>query len=123
MISLQKLRLAAISTLAMLVAMSAARADEISQLQAQTPTRAEQQGVMNDQYVTKGVFPGSFMIPGTTTSLHVGGFINFQVICDPTQNLGPKFSIGNLIPNCPAPREFRLNAQSKSAIRFRSPKV
>ncbi|MDE8344557.1 MAG: porin [Acidocella sp.] len=73
-------------------------------LQAQTPTRAEQLGVTNDQYITKGLLPGSFQIPGTKTSMAIGGFINFQGIYDPTQNFGPKFSIGNLTPNSPGRR-------------------
>lgn len=73
-------------------------------LQAQNPTRAEQLGVTNDEYITKGLLPGSFQIPGTKTSLAIGGFINFQGIYDATQNLGPKFSIGNLSPNSPGRR-------------------
>lgn len=68
-------------------------------LQAQTPTRAEQLGLNNNEYITHGILPGSFMIPGTKTSMAIGGFINFQGIYDPTQNLGPKFSIGNLSPD------------------------
>ena len=62
---------------------------------ALTPTRAE---AMSGQVVTKGTMPGSFLVPGTNTSIHVGGFVNFQGIYDPTENLGPKFSIGNLTP-------------------------
>lgn len=85
-------------------AMNARNAQAAALLNAQTPTRAEQQGLENNQYVTKGLLPGSFLIPGTTTSIRVGGFINFQGIYDATQNLGPKFSIGNLSPNSPGRR-------------------
>ncbi len=67
-------------------------------LQAIPPTRAEKMGVENNQYVTKGVLPGSFRIPGTDTSIYIGGFVNLQAEYNPTQNLGPKFSIGNLAP-------------------------
>ena len=64
---------------------------------ALTPTRAEALSGQAD-YVRKGSMPGSFIVPGSQTSVHVGGFVNFQGIYDPTQNLGPKFSIGNLAP-------------------------
>ncbi|HET9147711.1 MAG TPA: hypothetical protein VFN77_06665, partial [Acetobacteraceae bacterium] len=53
-------------------------------LQAENPTRAEQEGVQNHQYVTGGILPGSFIIPGTNTSIHIGGFINFQAQYSPT---------------------------------------
>ncbi len=68
-------------------------------MQAIPPVRAEAKGIPNDQYVTKGALPGSFKVPGTDTSIRVGGFINFQGIYSPTQNFGPKFAIGNLLPN------------------------
>jgi Porin subfamily len=85
------------------------------ELQRLAPTRAEQQGPNNNLYVTKGVLPGSFMIPGTTTSIRIGGFINFQGIYDPTQNLGPKFSIGNLVPDSASTRATKdtFHFQSK----------
>ncbi len=62
-----------------------------------TPTRAETLSG-ESQYVAKGTMPGSFRVPGSDTSVYVGGFVNFQGIYDPTENLGPKFSIGNLTP-------------------------
>lgn len=84
-------------------------------LQAVPPTRAEEKGVVNTQYVTKGVLPGSFLIPGTDTSIHIGGFVNLQAEYNPTQNLGPKFSIGNLEPNGPGRRatagDFQYNSK------------
>ena len=61
-----------------------------------TPTRSEI--LSGSEYVTKGTIPGSFLVPGTKTSVYLGGFVNFQGIYDPTENLGPKFSIGNLTP-------------------------
>lgn len=73
-------------------------------LQSVNPTRAEQLGVTNNEYITKGLLPGSFQIPGTKTSMAISGFINFQALYDPTQNLGFKFQIGNLSPNSPARR-------------------
>lgn len=85
-------------------------------LQAVSPTRAEQRGVVNDQYVTKGVLPGSFLIPGTDTSIHVGGFVNLQAEYNATQNLGPKFSIGNLLPNSPARRATQGDFQYNSKV-------
>ena len=85
-------------------------------LQAVSPTRAEQRGVVNDQYVTKGVLPGSFMIPGTDTSIHVGGFVNLQAEYNATQNFGPKFSIGNLLPNSPARRATQGDFQYNSKV-------
>ncbi len=63
---------------------------------AMTPTRAEI--LSGSQYVSKGTMPGSFIVPGTKTSVYLGGFVNFQAIYDPTENLGPKFSIGNMTP-------------------------
>jgi hypothetical protein len=85
-------------------------------LQAQTPTRAEQQGLENDQYVKGGVLPGSFLIPGTDTSVHIGGFINFQAAYSPTQNLGPKFAIGNLLPPGAARRATSGDFQFQSKV-------
>jgi hypothetical protein len=85
-------------------------------LQAETPTRAEQEGVQNHQYVTGGILPGSFIIPGTDTSIHIGGFINFQAQYSPTQNFGPKFSIGNLLPNSPARRQTAGDFQFQSKV-------
>ncbi|WP_018912250.1 DcaP family trimeric outer membrane transporter [Thiomonas sp. FB-6] len=64
---------------------------------ALTPTRAEAMSGQA-QYLRKGAMPGSFIVPGSQTSVHVGGFVNFQGIYDPTENLGPKFAIGNLTP-------------------------
>ena len=48
-----------------------------------TPTRAEKQ-MLDAEYVRRGTIPGSFIVPGTNTSLSVGGFVNFQGIYDPT---------------------------------------
>ncbi|OYV34256.1 MAG: hypothetical protein B7Z81_10315 [Acidocella sp. 20-61-6] len=85
-------------------------------LQAETPTRAEQEGVQNHEYLTKGILPGSFIIPGTNTSIHLGGFINFQAEYSPTQNLGPKFSIGNLLPPSAARRVTAGDFQFQSKV-------
>ncbi len=85
-------------------------------MQAVSPTRAEKQGVVNNQYVTKGVLPGSFLIPGTNTSIYIGGFVNFQAEYSPTQNLGPKFSIGNLEPNSPDRRATAGDFQFQSKV-------
>lgn len=74
------------------------------------PTKAEQMSI-SDQYIRRGAMPGSFIVPGTDTSLSIGGFINFQGIYDPTENLGPKFAIGNLDP-------AGSNARAQSARTF-----
>lgn len=84
--------------------------------QKEPPTRAQQEGLRNNQYVTKGALPGSFVIPGTDTSIHVGGFINFQAEYSPTQNFGPKFSIGNLLPPSPARRATGGDFQFQSKV-------
>ncbi|OYV38904.1 MAG: hypothetical protein B7Z81_03995 [Acidocella sp. 20-61-6] len=84
-------------------------------LQAVSPTRSEKQGIVNNQFVTKGVLPGSFLVPGTNTSVYIGGFVNLQGEYNPTQNFGPKFSIGNLQPNGPSRRatagDFQFNSK------------
>ncbi|HEX7750289.1 MAG TPA: porin [Bordetella sp.] len=77
-----------------------------------TPTRAEKQ-MLDAEYVRRGTIPGSFIVPGTNTSLSVGGFVNFQGIYDPTENLGPKFSIGNLDPTGSSARK-----QSQGSFHF-----
>lgn len=84
--------------------------------QKESPTRAQQEGLPNNQYVTMGALPGSFVIPGTNTSIHIGGFINFQAEYSPTQNLGPKFSIGNLLPPSPARRATAGDFQFQSKV-------
>ncbi|MGN6666918.1 MAG: hypothetical protein ACTHKH_08125, partial [Trinickia sp.] len=48
-----------------------------------TPMKAEQLST-SAEYVQRGAMPHSFMVPGTNTSLSIGGFINFQGIYDPT---------------------------------------
>ncbi len=85
-------------------------------LQAENPTRSEQEGLQNRQYVTGGILPGSFLIPGTNTSVYIGGFINFQAQYSPTQNFGPKFSIGNLLPNSPTRRATAGDFQFQSKV-------
>jgi hypothetical protein len=84
--------------------------------QKESPTRAQQEGLPNNQYVTMGALPGSFVIPGTNTSIHIGGFINFQAEYSPTQNFGPKFSIGNLLPPRPARRATAGDFQFQSKV-------
>lgn len=90
------------------------------------PTRAEQTGMENNQYVTAGALPGSFLIPGTDTSIYVGGFVNLQAEYNPTQNLGPKFSIGNLAPPSPGRRatagDFQFNSKvSRLVVKSSTP--
>ncbi len=75
-----------------------------------TPMKAEQLSA-SAEYVRRGTMPHSFIVPGTSTSLSIGGFINFQGIYDPTENLGPKFQIGNLDPT-------GSNARAQSARTF-----
>lgn len=99
-----------------------------SLLQVNAPTRAEQLGVTNDQYITKGLLPGSFQIPGTKTSMAISGFINFQALYDPTQNLGFKFQIGNLSPNSPGRRgsagDFHFQSKvSRLVVQTSTPSV
>lgn len=84
--------------------------------QAVPPVRAERNGLPNNQYVTMGALPGSFRIPGTDTSIRIAGFINFQGIYSPTQNLGPKFAIGNLLPNGPARKATAGDFQFQSKV-------
>ena len=68
-------------------------------LQKMTPTTADRIGIPNNQYVTKGALPGSFIVPGTNTSMRIGGFIPVDTIYNPGQSLGPRFQIGNLLPS------------------------
>jgi len=75
-----------------------------------TPMKAEQLSA-SAEYIRRGTMPHSFIVPGTNTSLSIGGFINFQGIYDPTENLGPKFAIGNLDP-------AGSNARAQSARTF-----
>ena len=71
------------------------------------PTQQAQSDDMAGQFVSKGAIPGSFKLPGSNTSMHIGGFINFQGIYDPKVNLGPKFGIGNLMPEGTASQQSR----------------
>ncbi|MGN6234379.1 MAG: DcaP family trimeric outer membrane transporter [Trinickia sp.] len=77
-----------------------------------TPMKAEQLST-SAEYVQRGAMPHSFLVPGTNTSLSIGGFINFQGIYDPTENLGPKFAIGNLDP-----KGSNARAQSERTFHF-----
>ncbi len=79
------------------------------------PLRAEQQS-LNTTYVTKGVLPGSFIVPGTDTSIRISGFVNLQGEYNPTENLGPKFSIGNLDPSGPARSATKGDFQFNSKV-------
>ncbi len=82
-------------------AAAARNAQAAAEFHAETPTRAQKEGLTGNQYVTNGALPRSYLVPGTNTSLRISGFINFQGIYDATTNLGPKFAIGNLAPNSP----------------------
>lgn len=62
--------------------------------QAQAATQAKEQ-----QHVVDGEQDGSFKVPGTETSISLHGFTDLQAFYDPHQYLGPKFQIGNAIPN------------------------
>jgi hypothetical protein len=49
--------------------------------------------------VVGGIFPGSFIVPGTNTSIGFHGFVDLQTFYDPDQYLGDKFQVGLIIPN------------------------
>jgi Porin subfamily len=49
--------------------------------------------------VTGGSFPGSFLLPGTSTSIGIHGFLDLQTFYDPNQYLGDKFQVGQILPN------------------------
>ena len=84
-------------------------ADEVDDMKAQVQTLNQQilnleQAQATSQKkepdnVVGGSFPGSFKLPGTDTSVAIHGFVNLQAYYDPQQYLGPKFQIGNAIPN------------------------
>jgi hypothetical protein len=61
-------------------------------------TKAQQQA-LSANAVTGGSFPGSFLLPGTNTSLAIHGFVDLQTFVDPNQYLGDKFQVGNIVPN------------------------
>lgn len=54
--------------------------------------------------VTAGDIPGSYKIPGTDTSIKVGGYIRLVAAKDMNEFLGSKFQSGNISPNGSAAR-------------------
>ena len=48
--------------------------------------------------VRSGQFPGSFVLPGTKTSVGIHGWISLQAFHDPNQYLGDKFQVGSILP-------------------------
>lgn len=53
---------------------------KVEQLEASKPAAAEP--AKAEEVVTKGAFPGSFKVPGTDTSVKIGGYVKLDVIED-----------------------------------------
>ena len=73
-----------------------------------TPTRAGSSG----NYVTQGMFPGSFLVPGTATSFRFRGFVRLAALGD----FDPIGSTDSFVPNTiPVPqqdgRNFNMSAR------------
>ena len=52
-----------------------------------------------NEFLTVGDRPGTFIIPGTNTSVGIHGFVSLQGFYDPSEYLGPKFQSGNISPD------------------------
>jgi hypothetical protein len=66
--------------------------------------------------VTKGSFPGSFKIPGTDTSVKIGGYVKADILNDVGQSYGAAFSTFNNIPldgSIQKDRSFETNFSTK----------
>lgn len=64
-------------------------------------TQEEQQTVAPAQAVTAGDTPRSFKIPGTNTSLNIGGYIKGDLIYDIDEDLGDTFAASAISPEVP----------------------
>lgn len=79
------------------------------------------------EYVSKGDIPGSFKIPGTDTSLKIGGFARLDVVKDIDGGAFGSIAIPSLIPFSNAPQndrrgQFGMNArQSRLYVRTHTP--
>ena len=68
---------------------------EVKQLEAQSSTSKTQPAAAatdTSNFVTKGSFPGSFQVPGTNTSVKIGGYIKLDAIEDVGTGYGSSFA-------------------------------
>lgn len=66
--------------------------------------------------VVAGDFPGSYKVPGTNTSIRLGGYIRLVMAKDLNESLGSKFQSGNIMPKGSA-------AKNQSGNMFVTPKL
>lgn len=77
--------------------------------------------------VTGGDFPGSFKLPGTDTSIAIGGYVKGDVIGNLDEDLGDSFIVSNIPSNSDSSdtgtvrlhgRQTRLNLDIRTPTRF-----
>lgn len=91
---------------------------------AQPPVKTN---IPADEIVTKGSFPGSFHVPGTSTSVKFGGYVKLDAIADIGSGYGNSFAQFYKIPLSNAPQaqqseqttfgaqQSRLNFETRTA--------
>ncbi|MBD3895683.1 porin [Halomonas sp. ML-15] len=95
---------------------------ESEQAQAQQH-EAEAREELASNVVTAGDTPGSFKVPGTNTSIEVGGYIKFDAIYDLDQDLGDSLFVESIdISDGASNGSFRAHArQSRLFIKSSTP--
>jgi hypothetical protein len=89
---------------------------EFTPITPPTPVTPEER----DKFVTRGIFPGSFLVPGTNTSFRIRGFVRLMALYD----FNPIGSRDSFVPNTiPVPQTHGENfnmAARMSRIAFES---
>jgi len=82
---------------------------EYTRLTPPTPITREEQ----DKFVTRGIYPGSFLVPGTNTSFRLRGFVRLASLYD----FEPIGSTDSFVPNTiPVPQETGQNFNMSGRI-------
>lgn len=100
------------------------RVEELERQQTETAQAVETQQEQTRHMVTAGDTPGSFKVPGTDTTITVGGYVKLDAIYDVDEDLGDTLFPGAVLTDGEANDEgnVRLHArQSRLFIKTSSP--
>ncbi|MFO7854264.1 MAG: DcaP family trimeric outer membrane transporter [Paracoccaceae bacterium] len=84
--------------------------------------QAETRDGIEREAVRVGDTPGSFKLPGSDTSVTIGGYVKADAIFDTSHSLGDTGNVGNIVPGGDEESRFRAHArQTRFNIRTSTP--
>jgi outer membrane murein-binding lipoprotein Lpp len=90
--------------------------EQQSEEQRRALARAEEERqAVPDNVVTGGDQPGSFRLPGTNTSVRIGGYVKGDLIYDVDASLGDTFDVGSIPPQGSPQRSGSFRAHGKES--------